>query len=191
MVLSSAAPVIWKKARADFSPGSIWRRARRLRRRWNCIVSRGKTTSRYFSSPAGRPQRTREATEKNLREAGYTEWEKAVLKPNDMKVPSAADYKGPVRCELIAQGYNIVVNTKPEGWTSESLVIDDLRPSIEHLIESFGWDRLLFGSDWPVCTAAATFSQWVDALVEITNFAGEENQKKLFRTNAERIYKLA
>ena len=45
-----------------------------------------------------------------MREAGYTEWEKAVLKPNDMKVPSAADYKGPVRCELIAQGYNIVVN---------------------------------------------------------------------------------
>ena len=58
----------------------------------------------------GRPERTREATEKNLREAGYDVWEKAVLKPNDMKVSSAADYKAPVRCELIAQGYNIVVN---------------------------------------------------------------------------------
>ena len=58
----------------------------------------------------GRPERTREATEKNLREAGYDIWEKAVLKPNDMKVPSAADYKGPVRCELVAQGYNIVLN---------------------------------------------------------------------------------
>ncbi len=50
----------------------------------------------------GRPERTREATEKNLREVGYDVWEKAVLKPNDMKVPSAADYKGPVRCELVA-----------------------------------------------------------------------------------------
>lgn len=58
----------------------------------------------------GRPERTREATERNLREVGYTEWTKTVLKPNDMKVSSAADYKGPVRCELIAQGYNIVVN---------------------------------------------------------------------------------
>ena len=58
----------------------------------------------------GRPERTREATERNLREVGYTEWTKTVLKPNEMKVSSAADYKGPVRCELIAQGYNIVVN---------------------------------------------------------------------------------
>ena len=58
----------------------------------------------------GRPERTREATERNLREAGYTDWEKTVLKPADLKVVSAADYKGPVRCELLAQGYNIVVN---------------------------------------------------------------------------------
>lgn len=58
----------------------------------------------------GRPERTREATEKNLREVGYDGWEKVVLKPNDMKVPSAADYKAPVRCEINAQGYNIVVN---------------------------------------------------------------------------------
>ena len=58
----------------------------------------------------GRPGRTREATERNLREAGYDGWEKAVLKPADLKVASAADYKGPVRCGVIAQGYNIVVN---------------------------------------------------------------------------------
>ena len=80
----------------------------------------------------------------------------------------------------------IVVNTKPEGWTT-----NDLRPTVEHLIENFGWERLMFGSDWPVCTAAATFSQWVDALIEITKSAGEENQKKLFQTNAERIYRLS
>jgi HAD superfamily, subfamily IIIB (Acid phosphatase) len=57
-----------------------------------------------------RPESTREAAKNNLREAGYTECVKAVLKPNEMKMPSAADYKGPVRCELIAQGYNIVAN---------------------------------------------------------------------------------
>ena len=87
---------------------------------------------------------------------------------------------------LVCKVSGIVVNTKPEGWTTS-----DLRPSIEHLIESFGWERLMFGSDWPVCTAAATFSQWVDALIAITKSAGEENQQKLFQTNAVRVYKLA
>jgi predicted TIM-barrel fold metal-dependent hydrolase len=86
---------------------------------------------------------------------------------------------------LVCKVSGIVVNTKPEGWTA-----DDLRPVVEHLIETFGWDRLLFGSDWPVCTAAASFSQWVDALTGITKSAGAENQRKLFQTNAERVYRL-
>ena len=58
----------------------------------------------------GRPERTRAATEKNLRDVGYTEWDNAYLKPADLKVASAADYKAPIRCELQSQGYTIVVN---------------------------------------------------------------------------------
>ncbi len=58
----------------------------------------------------GRPERFRAATEKNLRDAGYNEWDNAYLKPADLKVASAADYKGPLRCELQAKGYTIVVN---------------------------------------------------------------------------------
>lgn len=71
-------------------------------------IARANSVALFFIT--GRPERTREATERNLREVGYDGWEKAVLKPADLKVASAADYKGPVRCEVIAQGYNIVVN---------------------------------------------------------------------------------
>jgi predicted TIM-barrel fold metal-dependent hydrolase len=79
----------------------------------------------------------------------------------------------------------LVAYADPQQWTAE-----DLRPFIEHTITSFGWDRVLFGSDWPVCTLSASYRQWVDTLQAITQPAGEANQKKLFHDNARRIYRL-
>jgi acid phosphatase len=57
----------------------------------------------------GRPERFRAATERNLREAGY-EWTGVVLKPDDLTVTSAADFKAPARRNIVDQGYTIVVN---------------------------------------------------------------------------------
>jgi len=79
----------------------------------------------------------------------------------------------------------LVAYADPERWTAE-----DLRPFVEHAIASFGWDRLLFGSDWPVCTLSASYQQWVEALRAITQAAGEVNQRKLFHDNAVRVYRL-
>lgn len=79
----------------------------------------------------------------------------------------------------------IVVNTDVENWT-----VEDLRPAVEHVIASFGWDRVMFGSDWPVCTLAASYRQWFDALNFLVKDASEENRRKLFKENAERIYRL-
>ncbi len=73
----------------------------------------------------------------------------------------------------------------PNNWTAE-----DLRPYVDHAIESFGWDRVLFGSDWPVCTLSASYRQWVDVLLSLTRSAGDANQKKLFHDNAIRVYRL-
>ena len=70
-------------------------------------------------------------------------------------------------------------------WTKE-----DLRPFVDHVIASFGWERVLFGSDWPVCTLSASYRQWVEALQTITQAAGEANQRKLFYDNAVRVYRL-
>jgi len=80
----------------------------------------------------------------------------------------------------------LVAYADPHHWTAE-----DLRPYVDHEIECFGWDRVMFGSDWPVCTLSASYRQWVDALASLTRGAGEVNQKKLFQENAIRIYRLA
>lgn len=79
----------------------------------------------------------------------------------------------------------IVVNADHENWTA-----DDLRQPIEWTIQSFGWDRVIFGSDWPVCTLAAPLRLWVETLDNITTLAGEENRRKLFIDNARRVYRL-
>lgn len=79
----------------------------------------------------------------------------------------------------------IVTNADHEKWT-----LDDLRPVVEHMIETFGWNRVMFGSDWPVCTLAASFQQWLDALVYLTRHASNEEHQKLFHDNALRVYQL-
>jgi predicted TIM-barrel fold metal-dependent hydrolase len=79
----------------------------------------------------------------------------------------------------------LVAYADPKNWTAE-----DLRPYVDHAIECFGWDRVMFGSDWPVCTLSASFRQWVEVLLLLTRSAGEANQKKLFHDNAIRVYRL-
>jgi predicted TIM-barrel fold metal-dependent hydrolase len=79
----------------------------------------------------------------------------------------------------------LVAYADPLNWTAE-----DLRPFVEHTIECFGWDRVMFGSDWPVCTLSAPLTKWVETLSMLTQEASEEQRNKLFHENARRIYKL-
>ena len=79
----------------------------------------------------------------------------------------------------------LVAYADSERWSD-----NDLRPYVEHVISSFGWDRVLFGSDWPVCTIAAGYKQWVETLYSLTQSAGDVNQRKLFYDNAIRVYRL-
>lgn len=71
------------------------------------------------------------------------------------------------------------------NWT-----VDDLRPFVEHIIESFGWDRVVFGSDYPVLTLTADLTRWVTALKQIVAGASPDEQAKLFHRNAERLYRV-
>lgn len=79
----------------------------------------------------------------------------------------------------------LVAYADPEHWTA-----DDLRPFVEHVIECFGWDRVMFGSDWPVCTLSATLKKWVETLSFLTHVESPENRSKLFYENAVRVYRL-
>ena len=66
-----------------------------------------------------------------------------------------------------------------------------IRPFVEHCIECFGWDRVLFGGDWPVCNLTSSIGDWVRIAREIVGSESIERQEKLFSRNAERIYRLS
>ena len=67
--------------------------------------------------------------------------------------------------------------------------VDDLRPVIEHVIRCFGWNRVMFGSDWPVCLQASSLARWVETLLAVIDGEPEANQRMLLSENARRIYK--
>ncbi len=52
----------------------------------------------------------------------------------------------------------MVTETNPEGWS-----VDDLKPYVATVYEVFGPERLMFGSDWPVCTLAASYDEVANA----------------------------
>jgi acid phosphatase len=58
----------------------------------------------------GRREQRRVGTERNLREAGYTEWGELVLRPATGPSTPAADYKAPQRARIEAMGYTIIAN---------------------------------------------------------------------------------
>ena len=58
----------------------------------------------------GRDESLREATEKNLREAGYAGWDEVIMRPKGTTTASAADFKAPARKTIEDRGYTIIAN---------------------------------------------------------------------------------
>ncbi len=63
-----------------------------------------------------------------------------------------------------------------------------VRPYVEACIEAFGWTRVVWGSDWPVCNGRSSLSQWVEISRAVVAGASHDEQRALFWANAERIY---
>jgi len=70
----------------------------------------------------------------------------------------------------------------------EKCTADDLRPWAGHVVECFGWDRVVWGGDWPVCNLTASLKQWVDATENLFGSATELQRSQFFNKNAGRIY---
>jgi L-fuconolactonase len=63
-----------------------------------------------------------------------------------------------------------------------------VRPYIDHLLETFGPARLLFGSDWPVLTLAATYADWLALAGACTMHLSPDERAAIFGGNAARVY---
>src|SRR5690606_22271773 len=86
--------------------------------------------------------------------------------PPDMNRPDVATWAEGIRSLAAVPGLHCkisgLVTEAGPNWTP-----DRIRPYVTLVAEAFGPERLVFGSDWPVCTLAATHGQVVDLAREL------------------------
>lgn len=86
-----------------------------------------------------------------------------------------------VTCKLSG----LVTEADWSGWTPASL-----RPYADVVLEEFGPERVMFGSDWPVCLLASSYADWVAAAEELTSGLSDDERTAVFGTTARRVYGL-
>jgi L-fuconolactonase len=100
------------------------------------------------------------------------EWE------NDLRMLAAC---ANVYCKVSG----MVTEANWKKWTKA-----DLQPYLEVVFEAFGTNRLMYGSDWPVCLVAASYDEVVGIAEEFTRNLSAEEQKAFWHDNAVQFYSL-
>lgn len=90
------------------------------------------------------------------------------------------------RPNVMAKISGVVAYADPGAWTAETL-----RPFVEHTIGEFGWDRVVWGSDWPVCTLGGGLSIWVAATHALLSGCSISERDRLLSANARKLWRLA
>lgn len=112
-----------------------------------------------------------------------------IAKP-DIKGGAIDEWKRDI--EKVAQFPNVycklsgmVTEAEWKGWRR-----DDFKPYIDVVVQAFGVDRIMFGSDWPVCLVAAQYKEVVGIVEDYFSSFSKDEQDRLFRVTATQFYKL-
>ena len=93
----------------------------------------------------------------------------------------------------LAERKNIMVKLSgivANGYEQGKWKADDLAPAINTTIDAFGVKRCVYGGDWPVCTKAASYAEWLTAFRQIISNRPEAEQKAILHDNAVKYYRL-
>ena len=75
--------------------------------------------------------------------------------------------------------------TESDGWS-----LDALRPYARHVLDAFGPDRVMWGSDWPVVRLEAEYADWHAAALVLTDHLTEADRAMVFGGTAARVYRI-
>ena len=81
--------------------------------------------------------------------------------------------------------FSALVTEADPDWT-----VADLAPYVEHVFEVFGPERIMWGSDWPVCRLRCEYSRWREAAEELTEGLSEAERARVFGGTAAEFYRL-
>lgn len=112
-----------------------------------------------------------------------------IAKPN-IKDGASEEWKSQIH--KLAQHENIMC--KISGMVTEADWTDwkpkDLEPYIDFIVESFSTKRIMFGSDWPVCTLAGSYQQVAETFDNYFEAFSESEQQDIYRNNVTSFYSL-
>jgi len=86
---------------------------------------------------------------------------------------------------LAAKLSGLVTEADWQHWSAA-----DLQPAVDVALAAFGPQRLMFGSDWPVCLVAATYEQVLNTARAVTSGLSDTERNQVFRSTAIRAYGL-
>ncbi len=78
-----------------------------------------------------------------------------------------------------------LVTEAAENWT-----LEDLKPYVHHLVETFGPRRLIWGSDWPVCLLGAGYRQWLSVTETLLGGISDTDKAAILGLNAVNVYRI-
>lgn len=87
------------------------------------------------------------------------------------------------REHVVCKLSGLVTEANYRNWT-----VAELKPFVDIALEAFGPTRLLFGSDWPVCTVASSYQHWCETAEEMLSACTSGERDAIFGLNAQRVY---
>ena len=100
--------------------------------------------------------------------------------------PWLSDFKDVAKCgDLFCKISGLVTEADHLTWS-----LEDLKPYVDDVLELFDYDRLMFGTDWPVCTLAASYESVVQTSQGLLNDVSEEGKASILRDTAINFYRL-
>ncbi|MFD6142831.1 amidohydrolase family protein [Promicromonospora sp. NPDC060271] len=85
--------------------------------------------------------------------------------------------------DVVAKVSGLGLEADHLGWTAAAL-----RPAVDHALETFGPDRLMFGSDWPLVRLTRGYTAWWEAYLQLTATLGAAEQEAIDHGTARRVY---
>jgi L-fuconolactonase len=108
----------------------------------------------------------------NIKDSEMEDWKK--------EITALAKYPN-VYCKISG----MATEANWETWTMAGL-----QPYLDTVVETFGTERIMFGSDWPVCLVASSYAKWLNGVQNYFNTFSSTEQEAIFAGNAIKFYKL-
>ncbi|MBD0415397.1 amidohydrolase family protein [Oryzicola mucosus] len=107
----------------------------------------------------------------------------------DIKSSGYDAWKGPLA--EIARRPNVTVKLSGiPAYGGENWTLEDMKPYFAHVADSFGFERMIWGSDWPVCTLGGGLSTWIGTTHALLSGVSLEDKARVLSENARGLWRL-